>query len=688
MQYENALSSRLVESGYQLDKSRHIGLTGLFQPPVGSLKPFRCDRLYLFLRLAYQKPIGTRMNTKSLIKNTTFYLILLPLYAQAMSAPPASVYAHGEGQSCNHMSVGTCTLPFPSNQYTRPDASSPTGLKLDLQGTLFSKAAEEAIDQFSSNDIYADKNGFSAAAPVLFEVPEAFAKNSLPVDGGEALIVFNRDTGLRANVRTELVEYAAKQQQFGDTAATVIEAFPRGRFEFGANYVAVLTKVLKPVAGGDYIAAPAVQNLAAGTASAAVQSSYGSAFDYVLSQGVAARDIISLTTFTVTNEHGNNAELYDLIDVVESEAHPVRNLRTLRFGVGPVAAIIKGELRLSDLRDPVSGRVRYSPGMQGREYWTDFVLELPRAARYGKVPVVIYGHGISVFKETASFTVSLPNASLGVATMYIDQPYHGSRIDQDGDSISSLPTPDNIPRIAGMVAQSTLDLHSVISALKTSLADLNVVPANNWWNRTFLSEGVNSVDIDTDQIYYQGTSLGGVFGSAFASSARDLKGAFMHVTGVGVANILSHSVLFELLKFNEMIPEVATGGDAALFFHAVQTEIDLADGINFVHYGRQGAYGRLPRPMAIQYGVGDDIVFNRSSEAFAEIADLPLVGEHPLDIAHLRESADFEDGYGVVQTPALIPTGTGADKLLGHVSFLRLDSVHQMKNWLAQMIEQ
>jgi hypothetical protein len=161
----------------------------------------------------------------------------------------------------------------------------------------------------------------------------------------------------------------------------------------------------------------------------------------------------------------------------------------------------------------------------------------------------------------------------------------------------------------------------------------------------------------------------------------------MHVTGVGIANILSHSTLYETLNFDQMLPPSATGGDAGLFFHAVQTEVDLADGINFVHYARQGGYGRLPRPTAIQYGVGDEIVFNRSSEAFAEIAGLPLVGRTPQPLPQLRANADFEDGYGVVQTPALIPTGTDLDKLLGHVSFIRPDAVIQMSRWLGQVTD-
>jgi hypothetical protein len=612
-------------------------------------------------------------------------LVVMPKMAQAMAGEPLPRIHPVDGQSCHYLSIKTCTLPFPSNQYTVEDVSSPTGLTVDLKGTLFSKQAEDEIIGFGSPDIYANKSGFSAAAPVLFELSSPFAKSSLPSDGGDAFIVFNRSSGQREAIRAGHVKYAAKEKRFGATATTVIEAFPRSRFQYGAHYVAVITKSLKPVGGDEYTTVPAIQALAAGKASAEVQASYGEAFDYVVAQGVSPDEIISLTTFTVIDEHSNNAEFYELIDVVENDDHPVRGLKTTYVPVGYVAAIIKGQVRLTDLRDIDSGRVRYTPGMQGRPYWTDFVLKIPRAAQYGKVPIAIFGHGVIASKETEN--VSYINARQGVATINIDQPYHGSRRKLDGINMLFLPSPENIPRVSGLVVQSSLDLHSLISAIKTSLAHLNVVPRNTWLNRSVFSKGVSSPDIDTDQILYQGTSLGGVLGSTFASTARDLKGAFMYVTGVGLSNILSHSRVFEGLDFDAMVPSSATGGDAGLFFHAVQTEVDIADGINFVHYARQGGYGRLPRPIAIQYGVDDGIVFNQSSEAFAEIADLPLVGRTPQPVSYLKTVAHFEDGYGVVQTPPLIPTGTVFDDLLGHASFIRLDASIQTSRWLRQVTD-
>lgn len=591
------------------------------------------------------------------------------------------------GQSCSDMSINTCTLPFPSNYYTHQDPSSPTGLRVDLKGSLFSPESEAQVEGYSTPEVYDGKTGFSAAAAVLFELDGAFDQHTLPLDGGDSVIVFDKNTGQRIAVRPGAVAYA-NDKKFGDERAHILEVYPRSRFDFGHTYIAVLTKQLKPQSGGEYTASPAVLDLVLNTADQSVQEHYGDALAYVEAQGIAANSILSLTEFTIADEYSSTSEFYKLVDVIEANDHPVRNITVKHAPANIVTyATVKGQVRLTDMRHPDHGNVAYEAGNVGREYWTDFVLKIPPAAKHGKVPVVIYGHGLSATKESADLAVLMTNAARGVATIFIDQPYHGTRIEADGYDIRTLPAPNNLRRLSGMLAQSSLDLHSLLVALKTSLADINVVPRKTLWNRIFHSNGVESVDLDLDKILYEGTSLGGVLGGTFLVTGRDVKGGFMQVTGSGISNILSHSLLFKSMNFDKMIPDNATGAEAALFFHAMQTEVDLSDSINFLQYLKQPVYGRQPRAATIHYGTGDEVVFNRSSEAFAELADIPLIGRVHREVPHLRVSNDYESGSGVVQTPSLINTFHILDSLLGHASFIRIDAQIQMNRWLKQMTE-
>jgi len=609
--------------------------------------------------------------------------------ANAMShvpVPPESV------QTCNHMSIRTCMLPFPSNQYTVADSSSATGLKVDLKGSLFSKAVEDELP-ITSNEIYSNKNGFSAAAPVLFELSSPYKRASLPADGGDSLIVFNRDTGQRENIRADNIRFAENMLRFGYTATTVVEAYPRSRFQYGANYVAVITKNLRPksrlVHGKHYEAAPAVKALINGTASDEVSEVYEDAFDYIVAQGIPADEIISFTTFTVIDEHGNNSNFYDLVDITEKDEHPVRFLRTIHIPTGPIAAIVKGQVRLTDFRDKENGRVKYRKGIQGRDNWAGFVLDIPRAAKNRKVPVAIYGHGIGVSKETAKVVVSEQNAKKGIATIYIDQPSHGTRAILEQNGLARLILDKDLAALSGMVTQAPIDLHSLMMAIKTSLADLDVVPRRTFRDILFPSRRVNMADLDTNQIIYEGTSLGGVLGSTFVSTARDLKGGYMHVTGIGLGSMLQETVFFYIVRILGLLPESTTGGDLSLFFHATQTEVDFADGINFAHYASEGGYGRLPRPVAFQYGIGDSIVPNRNSEIYAELLDVPIVGQIHDDIPYLRTADSFEDegGYGVIQTPTTIPIPL-INSLSVHGSFFNPEAIAQMDNWLDVVLGQ
>ena len=601
-------------------------------------------------------------------------------------------------QTCHPLSINVCTMPFPSNFYTRDDVASPTGIRVDLKGSLFSPALESLFPDYQTEALYRDRTGFSAAAAVLIELREDFSPASLPLDGGDAVIVFDRTTGQRVPIRPALQVFAANDY-FADSAASVLEIYPRTRFEFGHTLVAVVTKQLKPAAGGEYAAPAALSDVVMNANKATFYDELGGALDYVVSQGIAAQDIVSLTEFTVADEQGTTGEYYDLLNVVENDDHSVQNLIVRYLPSNNMTyATVAGQIRLTDLRNPVDGSVRFQAGMQGQEYWTDFVLKIPPGARYGKVPIAIYGHALGMNKDAAELAVLYTNANRGVATMYIDLPNHGSRSARDGDSASIFLTDlGKVHQFLGMFTQASLDLHSVLQGVRTALATLNVVPRNTLWNRWFYKRGINLPDLDTENIFYEGTSVGGITGATFLATSNDLKGGFLQVAGSGWSNLLAYSFAYEE-QIMRMFPYQATGGDAALFFHALQTEADLSDNVNFVHQLRLSTSGRRPGAVALQYSIGDAVVSNRSSERLAELADLAVIGKAIQPVPQLRTSLTYEAGKGAVQ----IPTSLFAIRLvnsifagelgfmrvffaMGHYSFFRADAQMGLNQWLLHM---
>jgi len=578
-------------------------------------------------------------------------------------------------KSCHPLSITTCSLPFPSNFYTQTNSDSSTGKIVDLKGGLLPADVENEFVNLSSTESFYSATGFSSASPIMIELSEDFDENSLPIDGGQKVLVFDQDTGLPHPIRTKKYHYA-EDNRFSEVAH-IVEIFPRSRFEFGHTYTAVITNNLLTMTGAPFPVVPAMQDLT--DQNAVVQ----------LEQfGIKKNEVVSFVEFTIADEESITEPLYNLIDQVNQQPHPVRNIKTTHLNIWPYAASVTGQVLLSDFRDE-TGRINFSSATKiktkSQPYWANFLLMIPISSKHGKSPISIYGHGVGVIKETMLLTVSYTNAKNGIATIAIDQPNHGSRAKHDGGNVFKILKPEKFSRLSGMVAQSTLDMSSLLVAVKTSLSELDITPSGKaWWHEHWYSGGMNTPDIDTEQIFYEGTSMGGVLGTTFAASGEGLKGAFLQVSGVGISNILTHSILFETFRFENLIPDNASAGEAALFIQLLQQEFDKADAINFAHYIKNPIHGRSPRNLVVQYGLGDEVVFNPATEALAEIVDLPLITPSLVDIAHLRTSSQYEEGYGLVQNKPLLPTKGLLDNIFGHISFVRPSATKALKLWIEE----
>lgn len=592
-------------------------------------------------------------------------------------------------QSCHPLSIDTCTLPFPSNFYTRADANSSTGKVVDLKGSLLSQKVEDQFLNFSSTIAYHQASGFSAAGPIMFELVDDFDENSLPFEGGNTVMVFDQASGLPFPIRTKKYHYA-EDNRF-DQAAHIIEIFPRARFEFGHTYTAVITKQLLGLNGQPFPAAPALEALIHNNSQSAEAVAMTKSLKQLAHFGIAPEQVVSFVEFTVADEKSNNEPLFNLLNKISQKDHPIRKLNVTQLNIWPYAASVTGQIRMNDFRK-ANGQVNFSNDAQSSEEWIKFLMMIPTSSKHGKSPISIYGHGIGVIKETMLLTVAFSNAIRGIATIAIDQPNHGSRSKQDGGSIFKILKPEKFTRLSGMVAQSTLDMAALLQAIQSSLATLDIAPSGNaWWHQLWYSGGIDTPDLDIDRIHYQGTSMGGVLGTSFVASAKGLKSAFLQVSGVGISNILTHSILFEsfgieALGFESLIPDNASAGEAALFMQLLQQEFNRSDAINFAHYIKHPIHGRSPRKLVLQYGLGDEVVFNPATEALAEIVDLPLILPSLLDIAYLRTSEDYEEGFGLVQNKPLIPTRGLLDNIFGHASFIRPKAFTALKLWLEEVV--
>lgn len=602
-------------------------------------------------------------------------------------------------------------------------------------------------------------SGFSPAGAVLFQLPDVPSTQSILPDGtaeiyqesgpsiiGDGAIIFHKqvtsDGSISLNripIRTEMNLQAQSINDEKDLVKQhIFDIRPRSRFEPGQTYIAILTHHIVDRAGRAF---PRSNNL-----QVAVDAYYRD--DEANDPNVQARwdenfaalniemsdanfvdeQLMQATEFTIRGESEYTAPIVDIVKKVYLDDHPLE-IRDITFKEhGDIALVVGGMVSITDFRKSWAGdSVRTFAGDMGVKHMVEFVMTIPRSASEQAAPVAVYGHGLGVVKETILVTM-VQNAELGVATIAIDQPNHGWRItrDEEGnwDDIFSLArSSTGISSVIGIAQQSPIDFVSLVKAVSSKLVDLDVMPfesmqapaefveqnqpnvadKSDW--QTFMVESFSAdgkADLDVDRIFYQGTSLGGVFGSGFVAITPDIKGAFFQVTGAGITDTLMHTSLWPVL-LDGMVPEIATPAEVAVLVNAFQLAIDAVDGLALAHWYRNPPTVpglEIPKKsILLEYGIDDEIVPNTSSRSFAEVIGMPHLvtsriksqEELPADAFPVVSELPT-DGTVVYQSTALLPSLTqnlldliGAPSLFGnlpHFSFVQNYSINLMKDWM------
>jgi hypothetical protein len=563
-------------------------------------------------------------------------------------------------EPCALAAVRSCALPYPSDEFTVEDPSTGTGRRVELPSELVGAHLLRQLGPGARpEDAFGGADGYASLTPVMFEVDRPVDPVTLPADGGDALAVFDLTTGRRVPLRAEVPAEAARH----GAPDTIVVAWPRERFEPGHTYLARLTTAVRPRAGGTLEkpaglreASPEVTELRD-----ALEALEGDRWD----------EVVSVTRFTVRSAANATAQLDEMVRIARSQDHPFRNVTTqLPLLFEHTSTVVTGEVRISDFRD-ADGVARAEHGPTPR--WVPFLMTVPeRPAGVEGAPVAIYGHGLTVAKETM-FAVASANAELGVATIGIDVPNHGQRqAGFDGGYLLELTNPQKLGRLVSMPLQGVVDHVSLLSAVEEHLGQLELrlpdLPGR---------VGQPAPRLDTTRVLYQGTSMGGVLGATFASVAPELDGAFLQVAGTGISDVIYHSLLWPL--FMGVLPVDASTGDAYALMGAATMLLDGADNVNVLPRARDAGTA-----VFLAYGVGDGVVPNWASDRMIGLLDLPLVGPR---IAHLESEppltgsdAPPADGRGVAQIWSSAPDDLRS--FGAHIAFAEARSALLMQQWV------
>lgn len=590
-----------------------------------------------------------------------------PPVAPQPVTPPAAL--------CNSLSVQTCALPFPSNEFTVPDASSPTGIRIALPDELVrSNLLEQLPERARPSELFQHVDGFSPSGPIVFEFNGSVDPSTIPADGGTAIQVFDRATGTRIDVDVDVWEEA------GARGATnqVLLVWPATRFPFAHTLVAFATTSIKGAKG----------TLSRGTGvDAAMANSEHPATAFAASRGIAPEQVLSFTEFTVQSSASATALVDEMAASTREVDHPIRNLSVLPnlLGIPGVSSIVSGEVRTTDFRTHPDGGI--ARPLRSETRWVSFLMTVPEYAPSTGAPVVIYSHGIGIPKETM-ILVAGHNAQQGMATISIDVPNHGNRVNSDGGYVFDLVTPRQLMRLGGMLLQSTSDHISLLSAVLHHLKSLDVAPFN-----LFQPTSANGrPDLDVKRIYSEGTSLGGFTGASFLAQAPEVRGGTYQVTGTGALHDLSSTFfwkygLSDKGGFRGVIPSGATGGEAAFLLALAQTVVEPGDSINLLDRIKERNV-----PFQVVYTVDDGVVSNETTRALLALTGTPIYGKVIRAEPSLGYSPKLpENGKGAMQldpspVPPMGPLSDIRDLVL-HTLFIGDVAAFTTREWFAQRLQ-
>jgi pimeloyl-ACP methyl ester carboxylesterase len=387
--------------------------------------------------------------------------------------------------------------------------------------------------------------------------------------------------------------------------------------------------------------------------------------------------VLSATSFVVRSQGDVTNDLDRMAAMVRADDHPIRNV-WVSPSIVPGTQLVTGEVQVTDFRDP-NGVIADGAAITSTHHWIDFMLTIPEySASPAGAPVVIYGHGLAVQRETM-LTVAGENAKKGLATIGIDIPNHGSRSWDEGGYLTELATPYRFGRLASMPLQGIMDNLSLLMAVKTSFPSLDVHPVRNWLTTSW-GDGVP--DLDTRHVLYEGTSMGGFLGASFAALAPELDGAFVQVGGTGIVDTIFHSLLWPL--FAGIAPWGSTAGDAHALLGAAGMLMDRADNVYLLDRIRQHG-----TPFYLVYAMGDGIVPNSSSERMVRLLGLPLLAPTYWPVPGTTTVGTMPaDGTGASQFPTWDAAATTGAllPLTAHTWFSSDRPAGELDHWLDQRL--
>lgn len=504
--------------------------------------------------------------------------------AVALSLPATALASHrgheslppidmSQAASCDFIAEpdnAVCMLPFPDDYYTRPDPTSPTGRRVgfETQGM-----PANVLGQHISAAPYNASDGFSQGAAIVLKVPgidtvaDVRATGATPIEhigryrkGNAPVVVIDAASGKRWPIWVEIDSTAS------DPSKAALEIHPAVNFASGHRYIVVLRHLRN--AAGQQLAAPAAFRYyrddvpSAQPQINARRQHFREIFSRLRRSGIDRRDLYLAWDFTVASDRNNSSrELAirdaafaqlgdtDLADGVPQGAAPSFQVLSVEDEPNPgqIARRVKGTFAVPCYLFPTcapGGTFQLGPDgapIQIGVWLANFDCIVPASVTTGPAGAgrpSLYGHGLF---GSASEVASSPQRSLaqdhGIVTCATDE--IGMSQSDVPVAVLALQDLSRFPAIPDRLQQGLLD--------ELYLGRLMISPTGFTTSPAFHQDGTlaSGSVLDTDELFYNGNSQGGIMGGALTAVAPDFTRASLGVPAMNYSVLLPRSVDFD-----------------------------------------------------------------------------------------------------------------------------------------------
>lgn len=458
---------------------------------------------------------------------------------------------------------GECLLPYPSDFYREPDASTPTGFRVVLHGAAIPRTKAGALADPHQATVY---DGASTIPTVVATLRAQVVRDGLPsvLDPAETSASAASPTVLiEADTGAFVSHYVDVPDRRSDGTRTAIVLRPVAALRPNTRYVVAFRRVR--LAGEAQALAPVPEGFRrirdrendpneVFTRTAARFET--DVFPQLARAGVDRESLQLAWDFTTGSDE---APLRDMLRLREltlawlAQTTPKATVTEVLPGKGALWKVVRGTVTgpsFVDGEEPLARLVRDPSGEVALGGTTEipFVVTIPKSVRDAQTPgrVVGYGHG---------FFGGLAEVEDGAAGELVDAlhavgfgtPWIGLSSTDLGSLAKTLSTtPGDLAVFTDRIHQAMANWLVLTAAIRTTIASSKEL------QRPLEGEGsapAGGAFYDPARVAFFGASLGHILGGTLAALSPDFSRVVLNVGGAGLSHMMPRAAPFGPLSF-------------------------------------------------------------------------------------------------------------------------------------------